>query len=326
MEFLWQEGHTAHATKIEAENRAQEMLQIYIDFVQDYLAIPVLSGKKSESEKFAGADTTYCIEALMQDGKALQAGTSHMLGQNFSKAFNISFLDDQGESQFAWQTSWGVSTRIIGALIMVHSDDQGLVLPPKIAPIQVVIIPIFKDEKEKQSVLKVAQTLAENLKKKNNLAVKIDERDLRPGVKFFEWEKRGVPIRIEIGPKDVMSKSVVVARRDTGEKIIIKTSAVVKTVNELLEKIQSHLFDKAKKFMADNSHQVDTWEEFEKIMSNRGGFVYAPWCGRAACEEEIKEKTKATIRVIPGDQPKEKGRCVHCSQPSENRVVFAKAY
>jgi len=324
-EFLWQEGHTAHATEQEADNKAREMLDVYQEFAQNYMAIPVIKGKKSESEKFAGAATTYTIEAMMQDGKALQSGTSHMLGQNFAKPFNVKFLDDKSEWQYVWQTSWGVSTRLIGGLIMQHSDDKGLVMPPKIAPIHVVIIPVWVGEKEQTSVFNKAEEIAKNLKKEG-LMVEMDKRDMRPGPKFFDWERKGVPVRLEIGPKDLASKSVVVVRRDTGEKESVKDKEIAKYVVEILEKIQKNLFDKALKFREDNTRPVDSWEEFKKVLEDKGGFLLAHWCGDAKCEAKIKEETKATIRCIPFDQKKEKGRCVLCGGESEGRVIFAKAY
>ena len=324
-EFLWQEGHTAHATEKEADEKARQMLDVYREFVESYAAVPLICGRKSESEKFAGADATYTIEAMMQDGKALQAGTSHMLGQNFSKAFNVKYLNDKSEWEYVWQTSWGLTTRLIGALVMVHSDDKGLVMPPKIAPIHVVIIPVWVGEKEQTSVFNKAEEIAKNLKKEG-LMVEMDKRDMRPGPKFFDWERKGVPVRLEIGPKDLASKSVVVVRRDTGEKESVKDKEIAKYVVEILEKIQKNLFDKALKFREDNTRPVDSWEEFKKVLEDKGGFLLAHWCGDAKCEAKIKEETKATIRCIPFDQKKEKGRCVLCGGESEGRVIFAKAY
>lgn len=325
-EFLWQEGHTAHATEKEADEKAREMLVVYQEFAEKYLAMPVIPGKKSESEKFAGAVTTYTIEAMMQDGKALQSGTSHMLGQNFAKPFEVKFLNSKSEWEYVWQTSWGVSTRMIGGLIMEHSDDKGLVLPPKIAPLHVVIIPVWADENEEKSVVFAkAEEIAKDLKKKG-LEVEIDKRDMRPGPKFFEWERKGVPVRIEIGPKDLASESVIVVRRDTGEKEKVKEKEAEKYVLDLLEKIQEDLFKKAAKFRDENSQKVESWEEFKKVLEEKGGFLLAHWCGSAECEAKIKEKTKATIRCIPFDQKKEKGKCVLCGKESEGRVIFAKAY
>ncbi|OGI34340.1 MAG: proline--tRNA ligase [Candidatus Moranbacteria bacterium RIFOXYA2_FULL_43_15] len=338
MEFLWQEGHTVHATKEEADRETLAILEIYRKFTEEHLAVPVIAGYKTESEKFAGADYTTCIEAMMQDTKALQAGTSHMLGQNFAKSFEVKFLDEKGESRYAWQTSWGLSTRIIGALIMAHSDDKGLVLPPKIAPIQVVIIPIWGEkEEEKNNVFGAADNMAEKLKNLG-LSVETDKRDARPGVKFFEWEKKGVPVRIEIGPKDLEADSMIVVRRDTGEKETVAMDSAEKRIPALLEEIQKGLYEKALKFRKDNMRAVNSWEEFtgyipeakegeaEDAKSGKGGFLLAHWCGQAECEAKIKALTKATIRCIPFDQPEEDGRCVLCGGASKKRVIFAKAY
>lgn len=324
-EFLWQEGHTAHTTREEADVRARQMLEIYRIFAEDYLAMPVVKGKKSEAEKFPGAVNTYTIEALMQDGKSLQSGTSHLLGQNFAKPFNVKFLDQNGGEQFVEQTSWGVSTRLIGALIMTHSDDKGLVIPPKMAPIPVVIVPIWASAEEHEKVLPTVERLAEEIR---NLgyAVKIDDRDLRPGPKFFEWEKKGVPIRIEIGSKDLAKQSVVMVRRDTGEKeeVGINKSAVF--VRILLDRIQADLFSKASKFRDENIRKVETYEEFKQVLQEKGGFLSTHWCVNPVCEARIKEETKATIRCIPFDQQKEIGKCIICGGKSEGRVLFAKAY
>jgi prolyl-tRNA synthetase len=326
VEFLWQEGHTAHATEKESKSKALEMLEVYRQFSEDYLAIPVIVGSKTESEKFPGAISTYCVEGMMQDGKALQAGTSHLLGQNFAKVFNIKFLDRKSVQQYVWQTSWGVSTRLIGALIMAHSDDQGLILPPKIAPIQVVIIPLCVGEKERKRIFPKAKALAEKLKKSFGRRVKIDEReDLRPGPKFFEWEKKGVPVRIEIGPRDTAQKSVVVVRRDTSEKQTVKEDKAAKYVDRLLEEIQSSLFARVLDFQKSHSFHVDSWDEFQRLIK-KGGFLHAHWCGSSRCEDKIKTETKATIRVVPFSPKKEKGKCVFCAKPSKHRVVFAKAY
>lgn len=325
MEFLWQEGHTAHASREEADARALQMLEIYRIFSEEYLAIPVIKGRKSESEKFAGAVDTYTIEALMQDGKALQSGTSHLLGQNFAKAFNVKYLDQDGQEQFVWQTSWGVSTRMIGGLIMTHSDDKGLVLPPKIAPIHAAIVPIWAKAEEHDLVLPAAKALGQQLEALG-LIVKIDDRDMRPGPKFYEWEKKGVPVRIEIGPKDVAKQSVVTVRRDTNDKQSVDIAEAAKFIKVLMEKIQTNLFDRALKFRDDNIRTADTYEEFQKIIEGQGGFVSAHWCLDAACEAQIKEETKATTRCIPFDHKPEKGRCVKCGKDSEGRVLFAKAY
>ncbi|PIQ79141.1 MAG: proline--tRNA ligase [Parcubacteria group bacterium CG_4_9_14_0_2_um_filter_41_8] len=324
-EFLWQEGHTVHATKEDAEDRVQMMLDVYKKFVEEYLAMPVIAGRKSDTEKFAGADFTTCIEAMMQDKKALQAGTSHMLGQNFAKVFDVKFLNEDGEQEYGWQTSWGVSTRMIGGLIMTHSDDNGLVVPPKIAPTHAVIIPIFSDEKEKKQVMPVAEDLAEKLKLED-LKIILDDRDMRPGPRFFEWEKKGVPIRIEIGPKDIKNNSVVAVRRDTGEKENIKQDECAKKIPNILDDIQKNLFEKASKFLKDNTHEVSYWDEFKKIMQNNGGFISAYWCGNAKCEQEIKDETKATIRCIPFCQDNGSGKCVHCDKTGKQKVIFAKAY
>lgn len=326
MEFLWQEGHTAHSTKQEADERTLQMLRVYQDFVEQYLAIPVIAGRKTESEKFAGADYTTCIEAMMQDGKALQAGTSHMLGQNFAKGFNVVFTDAKEQQQYVWQTSWGLSTRIIGALIMSHSDDKGLVLPPKIAPIQAVIIPIWSNEEEKIAVMEKVNSLAKDLQTQLGIRVKVDETEERPGAKFFQWEKKGVPVRVEIGPKDLAENKAIIYRRDTGEKISQAQEGLVKKIKEMLDEIQKHLFAKAKSFQKENIHVLDNWEDFVSVLENQSGFISAHWCGQAECESVIKEKTNATIRCIPFDALNEEGQCIHCGQHSNTRVIFAKAY
>ena len=323
-EFLWQEGHTVHETEKEAEERTRQMLTIYQDLVEEYLAIPVIPGIKSESEKFAGADYTYTIEAMMQDGKALQSGTSHMLGQNFAKAFNIEFLGRDEKKHYPWQTSWGLSTRIIGALIMAHSDDKGLVLPPKIAPTQVVIIPIWNSDVEKDLVIKKVNEIVEKIK---GIRVKVDERDMRPGPKFFEWEKKGIPIRIEIGPTEIKDKKILITRRNVDDKIKMDEEKVdIKSINKVLDDIQDKMFDKANKFQKENTYKVDDWDEFKKIIKDKGGFIKAHWCDNEKCEAKIKEETKATIRCIPFDQKKEKGKCIFCGGESNQRAIFAKAY
>jgi len=324
-EFLWQEGHTAHATKEEADARTMQMIDTYKEFAEGYLAIPVIAGKKSESEKFAGAEYTTTIESMMQDKKALQAGTSHMLGQNFSKPFEVKFLNQESKEDYVWQTSWGVSTRIIGAIIMVHSDDNGLVLPPKIAPIQVIIVPVWASDEEMVKVFEKAQEIADKLKEQG-IRMEIDKRELRPGPKFFEWEKKGVPVRIEVGPKDIEKNSVVIARRDMGTKESVSENDIVMDVLKLLEDIQDNLFKRALEFRENNTHTIDSWDEFKNVIENEGGFISAHWCGSAECEAKIKEETKATIRCIPFDQKKENGECVHCNKPSEGRVIFAIAY
>lgn len=325
MEFLWQEGHTAHASRQEAEDRAKQMILVYKDFLENYLAMPVLAGYKSESEKFAGADYTLCVEAMMQDGKALQAGTSHMLGQNFAKTFNVSYLDEKGERQFVWQTSWGVSTRMIGGLIMTHGDDKGMIMPPKIAPIQAVLVTIAANAEERQLTASAADRLKGELKALGVIA-KVDARDERPGVKYFEWEKKGVPLRLEIGPKDIAKNQVVVVRRDTGEKLAIGIENVAAKVKDLLEEIQKNLFDRALKNRSDNTKEIDDYEKFRKQLEVKDIFISSHWCGSAECEAKIKEDTKATMRCIPFDNKAEKGKCLVCGRESKERVIFAKSY
>ena len=325
-EFLWQEGHTAHATKEEALEETQLMNQVYADFVENYMAIPVLQGTKTASERFAGAEETYCIEALMQDGKALQAGTSHFLGQNFAKAFDVKYATTEGDLEYVWATSWGVSTRLIGALIMTHSDDNGLVLPPNLAPLQVVIIPIYKGAEQQQQIAKVAEYLKAQLEEKG-VRVKFDNRDkFKPGFKFNEYEFKGVPLRIAIGPKDLENNTVEVARRDTLEKTIIPQQEVLAHVTEQLDQMQEALFQKALDFRANNMTEVNDYDEFKKILDLKGGFLLAHWDGTAETEEAIKKETKATIRCIPLTEKKETGQCIYSGKPSLQRVVFAKAY
>ncbi len=325
-EFLWQEGHTAHATKEEALEETQLMNQVYADFVENYMAIPVLQGTKTASERFAGAEETYCIEALMQDGKALQAGTSHFLGQNFAKAFDVKYATTEGDLEYVWATSWGVSTRLIGALIMTHSDDNGLVLPPNLAPLQVVLIPIYKGAEQQQQIAKVAENLKAQLEEKG-VRVKFDNRDkFKPGYKFNEYELKGVPLRIAIGPKDLEKNTVEVARRDTLEKIIIPQQEVLMHVTEQLDQMQEALFQKALDFRANNMTEVNDYDEFKKILDLKGGFLLAHWDGTAETEEAIKKETKATIRCIPLTEKKETGQCIYSGKPSLQRVVFAKAY
>jgi prolyl-tRNA synthetase len=323
-EFLWQEGHTAHATEDDAEEEVMKMLEVYRKFAEEYLALPVIPGRKSENEKFAGALRTYCIEGMMQDKKALQCGTSHNLGQNFAKSFNVKFLDQKGESQYVWQTSWGVSTRLIGALIMAHGDDKGIIVPPKIAAIQVVVIPIWKSDEEKEKVLKVAKKLTEELKD-GGVGVRLDDRDLRPAWKYFEWERKGVPVRIELGPRDIEKEEAVLVRRDTDEEKSVSQKQLLGEIKKELEAVQKNLFDRALKFQKENTFEVDSWEEFKKIMAGGGGFVKAGWCGDSKCESEIKEKTKATIRCIPFGE-KVSGKCIHCGKKVKEKVVFAQAY
>lgn len=325
-EFLWQEGHTAHATKQEAIEEAEQMMHIYADFAENFMAIPVIKGTKTESERFAGALETYCIEALMQDGKALQAGTSHFLGQNFAKAFDVKFAAQDGKLDYVWATSWGVSTRLMGALVMTHSDDNGLVIPPNLAPDQVVIIPIYRSDEQYEAVCNEAETIVKELKAKN-IRVKLDKRDThKPGWKFNEYELKGVPVRIAIGPKDLENKSVEVARRDTLTKEIIEREGLTGKVESLLEEIQKNLFDKALKYRNESVTEVNTFEEFKKVLESKGGFLSAHWDGTAETEEQIKNLTKATIRCIPLDAIKEQGSCVYSGKPSEKRVLFAKAY
>ncbi|MCX6754376.1 MAG: proline--tRNA ligase [Candidatus Nomurabacteria bacterium] len=323
-EFLWQEGHTVHSTEEEAQNRVLMMLNIYKDFAENYMAIPVIPGRKSESEKFAGAKDTYTIEAMMQDGKALQFSTSHNLGQNFAKAFDVNFLDESGTKQYGWQTSWGLSTRVIGGLIMTHSDDKGLVLPPKIAPTQVVIVPIVPKEWDKQLVMEESQTVFSNLRLVG-ISSKLDDRNIRPGEKYYEWEKKGIPLRIEIGPKDLASNTVVIVRRDTGEKKTVSLPDLNEAVVSTLELIQNNLFEQANNRLVENTISVDSWEDFIKAIES-GKFVRAHYSGSADVEEEIKKETGATVRCIPFDQVEESGVCIKSGKPSNGRVIFAKSY
>lgn len=325
-EFLWQEGHTAHASKSEAIAEAKQMQQVYATFAEEFMAMPVVKGVKSDSERFAGAEDTYTIEALMQDGKALQAGTSHFLGQNFAEAFDVKFTNKDGRQEYVWATSWGVSTRLIGGLIMTHSDDFGLVLPPKLAPIQVVFVPIYKGEDQLLLLSEKIQTYV-NAFKKLGISVKYDDRDtLRPGAKFAEYELKGVPVRIAMGSRDLEDNTVEVARRDTLSKEIISQDNLVTYVLELLEKIQINLFDTALQFRNNHITQVNSMDEFKDVIENKGGFVAAHWDGTAETEEKIKELTKATIRCIPNDAIEEVGNCVFTGKSSTKRVLFAKAY
>ena len=325
-EFLWQEGHTAHSTKDEAMKEAELMNNIYADFAQNFMGIPVIKGLKSESERFAGAEETFCIEALMQDGKALQAGTSHFLGQNFAKAFDVKFANKDGKLDYVWATSWGVSTRLMGALIMTHSDDNGLVLPPKLAPIQVVIIPIYKSEDQLNQISKKIDPIIDKLKSKN-ISVLYDKRDThKPGFKFNEHEIKGVPIRIVIGPKDLENSTLEIFRRDNMKKEIIELENVFEKIDFLLEDIQSNIFNNAQKFTKENIRTANTYDEFKSIIKNKGGFVSAHWDGSSETEEKIKKETKATIRCIPIDSIKEEGFCMVSNKPSLQRVLFAKAY
>jgi len=325
-EFLWQEGHTAHSTRQEAIQETKTMLNVYADFVENFMAIPVIKGVKTENERFAGALETYCIEALMQDGKALQAGTSHFLGQNFAKAFDVKFTNNEGKLEHVWGTSWGVSTRLMGALIMTHSDDNGLVLPPNLAPIQVVIVPIFRSEQELLNVSKKANSLVNELKK-IGISVKFDDRtNQKPGFKFNEYELKGVPVRIAIGPKDLENKTFEVARRDTLTKEIVAKNIIVEYIEKLLAEIQKNLFQKALIYRNSHTTEVNSFDEFKEVLENKGGFVLAHWDGTNQTEEKIKELTKATIRCIALDQKQEEGVCVYSGKPSKGRVLFAKAY
>jgi prolyl-tRNA synthetase len=325
-EFLWQEGHTAHATREEAIREAETMLNVYADFAENWMAIPVIKGTKSPSERFAGAVETYAIEALMQDGKALQAGTSHFLGENFAKAFDVKFLNRENQLEYVWATSWGVSTRLMGALVMSHSDDNGLVLPPKLAPIQVAIVPVFKTKEQLDLISEKVFPLKKALEAKG-ISVKYDDRDTqKPGWKFSEYEFKGVPVRITIGPRDIEQGTVEVARRDTLEKEVFQMTDIENKVVNLLDQIQKNLYNKALDMRETNSYRVDTWEEFKRVLDTTGGFIYAHWDGTAETEEKIKEETKATIRVIPLNNPKENGKCIYTGNPSSQRVIFARAY
>jgi prolyl-tRNA synthetase len=325
-EFLWQEGHTAHATAAEAVKETEQMLDVYADFVENFMALPVIKGKKSEGERFPGAVDTYCIEAMMQDGKALQAGTSHFLGQNFAKAFDVKFTNKEGKLDSVWGTSWGVSTRLMGALIMAHSDDDGLIIPPKLAPIHVVIVPIFKTEEELTRISEKVEGLMKDLRKLG-LAVKFDNRDnFKPGFKFAEYEMRGVPVRLAIGPRDLEAGTVELARRDTKEKKVVALDQVATTIPNLLDEIQQNIYNRALKFRNEMTTRVDSYEEMKKTLDGKGGFVLAHWDGTPETEAAIKEETKATIRCIPLDAPEEAGKCVYSGKPSNKRVIFARAY
>nr|WP_297308810.1 proline--tRNA ligase [uncultured Flavobacterium sp.] len=325
-EFLWQEGHTAHATSEEALAEAKQMHQVYTEFVQDFMAIPVVKGAKTESERFAGAVETFTIEALMQDGKALQAGTSHFLGQNFAKAFDVKFANQEGKLEHVWGTSWGVSTRLMGALIMTHSDDNGLVLPPNLAPIQVVIVPIHKTDEQLAEISEQVNELVKKLRKLN-ISVKYDDRtNLKPGFKFNEHELKGVPVRLAVGPKDLESGTYEVARRDTLSKEVVSKEGIEMYLVDLLETIQKELFEKSLVYRDEHITEVNSFEEFEDVLENKGGFILAHWDGTPETEEKIKDLTKATIRCIPLDRKEEKGVCILTGKPSEGRVLFAKAY
>jgi prolyl-tRNA synthetase len=324
-EFLWQEGHTAHATAEEAIEETEKMLNVYAEFVEKTLAIPVIKGVKTPNERFAGALETYCIEALMQDGKALQAGTSHFLGQNFARAFDVKFATKEGKQEFVWATSWGVSTRLMGALIMTHSDDNGLVLPPALAPIQVVIVPIYKNQEEFEAVRSKCEEVYKELKELG-IRVKLDDNDkYKPGWKFSEYEFKGVPIRLAMGPRDLANQSIELARRDTLTKSVEPVEGLGIRIKILLDEIQHHLFQKASKRRDESMHRVDDWDTFKEIMQ-KGGFAYAHWDGTGETEDKIKELTKATIRCIPLDNPTEEGKCILTGNPSKQRVLFAVAY
>jgi prolyl-tRNA synthetase len=338
-EFLWQEGHTAHATQKEAEEEAHRILEVYRTFAEDWMAMPVLTGPKSEGQKFPGAVYTLCIEAMMQDLRALQAGTSHFLGQNFAKAFDVQFQNQEGKREFAWATSWGVSTRLIGGLIMTHSDDQGLVLPPRLAPIHVVIVPIFRKPEERTAVLTAAEKLADAIRdlplrewlNYEAVAVKVDDRDqYQPGFKFNEWELKGVPVRVELGPKDLEKNACVLARRDLpgkeAKEMGVPLNAAPARIGELLKQMQADLFKRALSLRETNTHEVNSYDEFKKMIEEPGGFLLAHWDGTRATEDKIAAETKATIRCIPFNRAKETGKCIVTGQPSAGRVVFAKAY
>ena len=325
-EFLWQEGHTAHATEVEAIEEAERMMNVYAEFVENFMAVPVIKGIKSERERFAGALETYCIEALMQDGKALQAGTSHFLGQNFAKAFDVKFANKEGKQDYVWATSWGVSTRLMGALIMTHSDDNGLVLPPNLAPDQVVIVPIYRNDEQFDAISAVAKKLMQELRAKG-LRVKFDDRDTqKPGWKFNEYELKGVPVRIAIGPKDIENGTMEIARRDTLTKEIVSDKDVIEKVSSLMKEIQDTLYSKAFDYRANHTTSVSSYEEFKEVLEKKGGFILAHWDGTPETEDLIKNETKATIRCIPIEGEEEPGKCMITGKPSRRKVVFAKAY
>ncbi len=325
-EFLWQEGHTAHATKQEAIEETEKILNVYATFAENYMAVPVIKGLKSENEKFAGAVDTYSIEALMQDGKALQSGTSHFLGQNFAKAFDVKFTNKEGREEYVWATSWGVSTRLMGALIMAHSDDNGLVLPPKLAPFQVVIVPIYKKTEQLSLISEKVDEIVAKLKAKG-ISVKYDDNDnKKPGWKFAEYELKGVPVRLAMGPRDLENGTVEIARRDTLEKNVVPAKGIEDYIENLLDEIQQNIFQKAADFRTQNTTKADTWEEFKDILKNKGGFILAHWDGTSETEEKIKAETKATIRCLPLDYQEEEGVCIYSGKPSKRRVLFALAY
>jgi len=325
-EFLWQEGHTAHATREEAIEETMKMINVYAEFAENFMALPVIKGYKSENEKFAGAIDTYAIEALMQDGKALQAGTSHFLGQNFAKAFDVQFTDKTGKLDYVWATSWGLSTRMIGALIMAHSDNNGLVLPPRLAPIQVVIIPIYRNTEQMDTISIVAKKIKADLEAKG-ISVKFDDRDNnKPGWKFADYELKGVPVRLALGPRDIENNTIEVARRDTLTKETIPMDKLLTHIPFLMEEIQNNIYKKAFEFRKENTFSVDKWDDFIRILDNPGGFILAHWDGTPETEEKIKDETKATIRCIPVDSPEEEGKCIYSGKPSKRRVLFARSY
>ncbi len=325
-EFLWQEGHTAHATRQEALDETMQMINVYATFAEEYLAIPVIKGAKTENERFAGAMETYCIEALMQDGKALQAGTSHFLGQNFARAFDVTFANKEGRDEYVWATSWGVSTRLMGALIMAHSDDNGLVLPPKLAPFQVVIVPIYKNEEQLSAISEKVNEIIDKLKVRG-ISVKYDYLDnKKPGWKFAEYELKGVPVRLAMGPRDLENGTVEVARRDTLTKDVVPVATIDEYVEKLLDDIQNNIYKKALDFRTEKTTKVNTYEEFKEVLNNKGGFVLAHWDGTSETEQKIKEETKATIRCIPFEREEEEGTCIYSGKPSKGRVLFAIAY
>ncbi|MBI4576479.1 MAG: proline--tRNA ligase [Planctomycetes bacterium] len=325
-EFLWQEGHTAHATSQEAEEEVRRMLGVYREVAEEVMALPVLVGRKTEAQKFAGALHTYCLETMTLDRKALQAGTSHHLGQNFARAFGVKFQDAAGQEQLVWQTSWGVSTRLVGALVMGHSDDDGLVLPPRLAPVQVAVVPIWKGDAERTRICEAAHAAGRELREAG-LRVEVDDRDaLRPGFKYHEWELKGVPVRLELGPRDLEKGQVVAVRRDDARKLPIPRPALARGVRELLDDIQGALYRRALAFRQDHTRSIDGWDEFAAFHDDPGGFARSPFCGGRACEEAIQEATRATVRVIEFDRPEEPGRCVRCGGAAEGRVVFARAY
>ncbi len=325
-EFLWQEGHTAHATSDEAMAETRQMLEIYARFAEEWMAVPVIKGYKTANERFAGAEETLCIEAMMQDGKALQAGTSHFLGQNFAKAFDVKFQSKGGGLEYVWGTSWGVSTRLMGALVMAHSDDSGLVLPPKLAPIQVVIVPIYRSEEQLDQITEKVKEITAGLRKKG-ISVKFDNSDAnKPGWKFAEYELRGVPVRLAMGARDLENGTVEIARRDTKEKKTVALEGIVEYIEQLLEEIQQNIYNKALAFRVANTHKVDDYAEFKKVLDEKGGFILAHWDGTSQTEERIKEETKATIRCIPYNALEEAGTCILTGNPSKQRVLFARAY